>query len=92
MFLLRSGKDPGSYGNFFLVVVIPGQKSGGYLLDHWSSGLKFTCETDNLTISMRFKAFVPLQFLFFVPYMFAPLLMRSATLGCFQWLVEPYTL
>ena len=86
MFLFRSVKNPGFYGNFFIVVVITGQSSGERLQDHWSSGLKITCETDNLTISMRFK-----------PLYRCICSLRVSTIAgvfgnyrLFQWLVEPH--
>ena len=88
MFLLRSGRDPGCYGNFFIVVVISGQKSGEFLQDHRSSGLKFTCETDNLTISMRFKAFVPLHFKYFCSLHVRTISDAFGNSLLFQWLVE----
>ena len=89
-FYLRSGKDPGCYGNFFIVVVIPGQKSGEYLQDHRSSGLKFTCETDNLTISMRFKAFVLLYFKYIYSLHVRTIFNAFGNSLLFQWLVEPH--
>ena len=48
--LFRSGKNPGCYGNFFIVVVILGQESIGSLKDHRSYGNIITFENFDETL------------------------------------------
>ena len=59
-FLFRSGKNPGCYGNFFIVIVIPGQQSGERLVDHWSAGLIFWVVSSLLIYKIDLRVSNPL--------------------------------